>query len=371
MSTIRALTEQDLPVVANMLQQVLRHKNSPAPASLVDYMRSFYLSAPGCGDDITSLVHVTDAGEVSGFIGVHVLPMAWNDRKLRAAICSSFMVAEGNRDPMAGARLMKAFMDGPQDLSFSETANHISTQMWTRLRGITLPQYSLDWIRIIRPCSFAMSMIGQRFSPARLFNPLAFATDNVWRKRLKPGEARWTATAPTGMAPVALRTREINRAEFAELVEPLTAHFALKPHWPAVALDRILSDAADKPDWGQLVMASVTTASGASVGAFAYHALKGGIGRVLQIMSRPGQAGAVIDCLVEHAGNRGVAALRGRTQPELLAAMLTRRTAFLPATATIAHSRDPALLNAMAHGEAFLNGLAGEEWSRLIGGRFT
>jgi hypothetical protein len=51
--------------------------------------------------------------------------------------------------------------------------------------------------------------------------------------------------------------------------------------------------------------------------------------------------------------------------------MLTRRTAFLPATATIAHSRDPALLNSMAHGEAFLNGLAGEEWSRLIGGRFT
>ncbi|MCK9554060.1 hypothetical protein, partial [Aquamicrobium sp.] len=297
MSTIRALTEQDLPVVANMLQQVLRHKNSPAPASLVDYMRSFYLSAPGCGDDITSLVHVTDAGEVSGFIGVHVLPMAWNDRKLRAAICSSFMVAKGNRDPMAGARLMKAFMDGPQDLSFSETANHISTQMWTRLRGITLPQYSLDWIRIIRPCSFAVSMIGQRFSPARLFNPLAFVTDNVWRKRLKPGEARWTATAPTGMAPVALRTREINRAEFAELAEPLTAHFALKPHWPTVALDRILSDAADKPDWGQFVMVSVTTASGASVGAFAYHALKGGIGRVLQIMSRPGQAGAVIDCL--------------------------------------------------------------------------
>ena len=371
MSIIRALTEQDLPVVANMLQRVLRHDRSPAPASLIDYMRSFYLDAPGCDDDITSLVHVTDAGEVSGFIGGHVLPMAWNDRKLRAAICSSFMVAEGNRDPLAGARLMKAFMDGPQDLSFSETANHISTQMWTKLRGITLPQYSLDWIRIIRPCSFAVSMVAQRFFPARLFNPLASAGDSLWRKRLRPGEARWTATALTGVAPAALRIHEIGPDDFARLVEPLTAQFALRPHWPALALHSILADAAEKPDWGRFVLASVTTASGGNVGAFAYHARKGGVGRVLQILARPGQAGAVIDCLIEHAAGCGVAALRGRTQPELLAAMLTRRTAFLPATATIAHSRDAALLSAMAHGEAFLNGLAGEEWSRLIGGRFT
>ncbi len=371
MSIIRALTVQDLPVVANMLQRVLRDERSPAPASLVDYMRRFYLDAPGCGGDIASLVHETDAGEVSGFIGVHVLPMNWGDRKLRAAICSSFMVAEANRDPMAGARLMKAFMDGPQDLSFSETANHISTQMWTRLRGITLPQYSLDWIRVIRPCSFTLSMIGQRFSPARLFSPLASAADNLWRKRLKPGESRWTATAFTGMAPAPLRTQEIGPEEFARLAEPLTAHFALKPQWPAVALDRILADAAEKPDLGKLVLAKVTTANGASIGAFAYYAGKGGIARVLQILARPGQAGAAIDCLIENAANRGVAALRGRTQPQLLAAMLTRRTAFLPATATIAHSRDPALLDAMAHGEAFLNGLAGEEWSRLIGGRFT
>ncbi len=42
----------------------------------------------------------------------------------------------------------------------------------------------------------------------------------------------------------------------------------------------------------------------------------------------------------------------------------------LRATTTIVQSRDPVLLEALLGGQAFLNGLAGEEWSRLIGGRF-
>jgi hypothetical protein len=49
--------------------------------------------------------------------------------------------------------------------------------------------------------------------------------------------------------------------------------------------------------------------------------------------------------------------------------MLGRRIAFLTVASTVVHSRDPELLNAMKNSQAFLNGLAGEQWSRL--GRFT
>jgi hypothetical protein len=150
LSTIRFLEERDLPVVAGMMHRVLRKGRGEPPAALEGYMRSFYLEGPGCGDDLRSLVHVNDSDTVSGFLGVHVLPMIHGDRRLRAAIASSLMVEKGNHDPMAGARLMKAFVNGPQDLSFSETANRTSTQMWTRLRAVPMPQYSLDWVRIIR-----------------------------------------------------------------------------------------------------------------------------------------------------------------------------------------------------------------------------
>ncbi|TIM19561.1 MAG: hypothetical protein E5Y61_34245, partial [Mesorhizobium sp.] len=151
--------------------------------------------------------------------------------------------------------------------------------------------------------------------------------------------------------------------------EPLTAQFALRPNWAAGQIHHMLTDAAQKPELGELVYVSVASPVGTNVGAFAYHARAGGIGRVLQILALPGQAGSVIDCLIDDAAVRGVSGLRGRIQPALLEAMLGRRIAFLTVASTVVHSRDPELLDAMKNSQAFLNGLAGEQWSRL--GRFT
>jgi hypothetical protein len=36
----------------------------------------------------------------------------------------------------------------------------------------------------------------------------------------------------------------------------------------------------------------------------------------------------------------------------------------------VVHARDPEILGAFREGAAFVNGLAGEQWSRLVGGRF-
>lgn len=372
MSRIRALEEADLPAVAEMFQRVLRKKSSPAPASLTDYMRRFYLDAPGCGQGINSLVHVDDAGSVTGFVGAHVLPMTFNGRKLRAAICGSLMVANPETDPMAGARLLKAFLDGPQDLSFSETANDVATQLWTRLRGVVLSQYSLDWVRVIRPLGFAASLASSRIGMLRMFSSLAAVVDGLHNRRIKPGTRKWSGVAAGQQSPpLPLQVSQIGSMEFARLPEPLTGHFALRPDWEASALDWILADAGQKPDFGELVFASVASPSGSVVGAFAYYAKPGGIGRVLQLLARPGQAGHIIDCLVDHAAARGVCGLRGRTQPVLMEAMLSKRIAFVPVASTVVHSRDEELLKAMTGSQAFLNGIAGEQWSRLIGGHFA
>ncbi|TIS55085.1 hypothetical protein [Mesorhizobium sp.] len=371
MSVIRALECADLPAVAGMFQRVLRKDRTEAPAALVEYMKRFYLDAPGWGSDLRSLVHVNDAGHVSGFVGVHALPMKFSGRQLRAAICSSLMVEDHERDPMAGARLLKAFLDGPQDISFSETANDTSVKLWTRLRGVVLPQYSLDWVRVMRPSTFMLSLFANRIELARMLNPFAHTFDRFYRKRMKRSERRWTGVAADGAGQGAFRASEIGSDTFAKLVEPFTAQFPLRPEWMEGQLDHILSHAAQKPDLGELVYVSVASPTGTNVGAFAYYTRTDRIGRVLQILSLPGQAGPVIDCLIDHAAARGVCGLRGRIQPALLEAMLGRRIAFVPVASTVVHSRDPELLDAMKNSQVFLNGLAGEQWSRLIGGRFT
>lgn len=369
MSLVRPFETADVPAVAAMFQRVLRNARSAPPAALIDYMREFYLDAPGRQEGIDSLVHVDSDRRVSGFIGVHALPMTFNGRRLRAAICGSLMVDERDRDPLAGARLLKAFIDGSQDLSFSETANEVSVQLWTRLRGVVLPQYSLDWVRVIRPAGFAVDLAAERVRPARLLKPAAAVFDRLALGRTKPGDKRWTVVAAGGM-PDKVRVSEIDGGRFGALVEPLTDQFALRPDWHEVPLDQILADAASRRNLGDLVLASVAAPNGAAIGAFAYHAKPGRIGRVLQVLARPGQAGLVIDRLVDHAARRGLCGLRGRTQPALLEAMLVRKMAFVPVASTVVHTRDADILRALKDSQAFLNGIAGENWSRLIGGRF-
>ncbi len=50
--------------------------------------------------------------------------------------------------------------------------------------------------------------------------------------------------------------------------------------------------------------------------------------------------------------------------------MLGRRIAFTQPAATVVHSRDEALMNALLNGAGFFNGLAGEHWNRLAGWPF-
>ncbi|KQX16098.1 hypothetical protein ASD01_05910 [Ensifer sp. Root423] len=369
MSEIRSLDHADVPAVAGMFQRVFRDERTASPA-LADYMRQLYLHGPGCDPGIRPLVHVNDEGRITGFVGVNALPMTLNGRHLRAAICGSLMAEDRESDPLAGARLMKAFLAGPQDLSFSETASEVSVQMWTRLRGVVLPQYSLDWVRVIRPATFSLSVASNRIKPARLAAPFARALDRFYRKRMGQGEQRWSALPEAGAAPAGFTATETDRSGFAAVVDQFTAPFPLRPEWSDGQLDHILADAEKKPEQGELAYALVTARTGAVVGAFAYYVKAGEIGRVLQILARPGQAGPVIDCLVDEASRRGLAGLRGRTQPALMEAMLGRRIAFVHVASTVVHSRDQTIVEACRDGQGFFNGISGEYWSRLIGGSF-
>ncbi|HRP78174.1 MAG TPA: hypothetical protein PL183_03620 [Aquamicrobium sp.] len=367
MSTIRPFAEGDVAAAAALFQETFLDPRAAAPAGLAAYMRRLYLGEDG---DIPSLVHVDKTGAVTGFIGVDTLAMRHGDRPLRAAIGGSLMVRDHDSDPMAGARLLKAFLAGPQDISLSETASEVAARMWTGLRGVVLAQYSLDWVRVFRPGSFAVHAAAQRLPLLRLLVPFGYGVDRLAALAMKGDGLYWPGMRATRPVPGGLVVREIDAAAFAALVEPLTAQFSLRPQWAPGQLDAILADARQKPAYGELVLCAVETRAGAPVGAFAYHVRPGRIARVLQVLARPGQAGPVLDGLIGDAFRRGAAALRGRTQPALLDGLLGRRVALINVGSTVVHSRDPALVEACRAGELFFNGLAGEHWNRMIGGTF-
>lgn len=370
MAEIRPLRPEDLGNVARLFQSIFRDPALDPPPALVSYLRRLYLEMPGFEPEIWSLVHEDDTGAITGFIGVNVLRVRHGEKTLKVAICGPFMVKDREADPMTGARMLKAFLAGPQDLSLSELANEVSTRMWCSLRGVTLPSYSLDWVRIIRPASFMINVAAGKLKPLRLAAPLARGLDRFLCGRMAPGGLHWSGVPAVWPVKGGLSVSRIDRGQFAGIVEPLTRQFSLRPDWTDEQLAAILVDAERKVAYGEAVFCQVATSSGAVVGAFLYHLKPGGIAHVLQLLARPGQAGAVIDCLIGDAASRGAVGLRGRTQPALMEAMFGRRIAFTHLSSTVVHSRDAALVEACRAGGIFFNGLAGENWTRLMGDSF-
>jgi hypothetical protein len=107
------------------------------------------------------------------------------------------------------------------------------------------------------------------------------------------------------------------------------------------------------------------------IGCYVYYGRPRGIAWVLQILARPECTDAVLDSLLTTAFRNGSVAVRGRTHPRLMNALLHRGSMFFHRSSTIVHSADAELLHAIDSGDALLTGLAGEAWTRLIGDAFA
>ena len=355
-----------MATVAGLFQRLLRKSGRPAAPSLEAYLAKLFLDGPDQDPEINSQVHVDDSGTVSGFIGALPMPMLVEGRRLRGALAVSLMADDRADDPFAGARLMRAFLSGPQDISLTETANPISTAMLRKLRATVLPDYSLEWFRIIRPAGFAVEMAAGGTRAARLFSPFARPIDALAGRGAQP---RWFHLG-SALPARALDSREIDDDATLALIEQFSEPYAARPQWSETGLRYRLAESERKRLYGPMVRRAVTTRDGRPIGMFIYHGGSGRIGRVLQLLSAPGQAEAVIDSMLAHAGAAGLAGLSGRTTPALLEAMLGRRFIFLQYGSSVVHARDRALLEPFVAGKALFNGLAGETWSRLIGDSF-
>lgn len=368
MSSVRSFEAGDVDAVADLFQRLLRKSAEPASDDLKTYLRTLFLDLSAAEPELRSRVHVRTDGSVSGFLGVLPVEMEFEGRRLKAANCGTFACDDRDSDPFAGARLLRDVLSGPQDLSFTETANDISTDMWRTMRATVLGPYSLEWLRILKPAAFSLEAAAKRLSVLKLFRPAARAADVILCRR---GEKQaWSHYTPLAGKADAFVDGPVTDHEFASLCTQLIRHVPLRPAWDKPTLEVMLRHSERKAMYGERVQHAVRARSGKVIGLYLYYGDPGGIGRTVQIVAEPGQESIVIDCLMRNAHARGLVAIRGCTQPALLQAMIGKKCAFLHSSSTIVHSRNPALLEAMTAGRVFLNGLAGEGWTRLIGDRF-
>jgi hypothetical protein len=360
---IRACQREDVPFVADLFMRVLLRQERPAGSELKDYLERLVFDGDH-GEDLRSRVFVDGAGRVRGYIGILPHRMLLAGRPILAAAAGSLMVDAPKEHPTAGARLLRAFLSGPQDLSFSETANDISQRMWVKAGGERLPAVSLDWVRILRPAGFALWLAQRYFRPASLLRPLAAGTDHfIAGSQRNPFAAD---PVPPGLASV-----DVGSEELARIIPTLCSGYELHPAWDAPTLKVLLAHADRKERYGELHRRVVFGRGGRPAGCYLYYGRPGGVAWVLQVLALPQSVGDTLDSLIRHAADRGCVGVRGRVQPDLLDGLIARRCVLYHVSATMVHARNKRLLAEIRPARPLLTGLAGEGWTRLIGGEFA
>lgn len=360
---VRDLRREDLPAVGRLFQKTFRKQES-LPPSLVSHLHEVFFDHPWYDEELPSKVFLNATGDIEGFVGVFPSRLELDGQPLRAAFAGTMMVDRPEQNPLAGARLLRAFLAGPQDISLTETANALALGMWQKLALPLDLAYSLNWLRVFRPVSAAVEVMERASAAAGLLRPFGSLADRAAERlglsslRVTPPSARRTAFD------------DVDRREFAEAVLALKDRFVLRPQWDRHSLDWFVEQAERKRALGAPCWRIARSRTGDIVGCYAYFGRPGGIAWLLQALCTPDVAGELVDDLFAHACGQGCAGIRGGGHPWLTPELISRKTVFYGRAFFVAHARDKSLLQPIQSGQALISGLAGENWMRLIGDRF-
>lgn len=357
---VRPFAKSDAPAVAELFLTTFR-SNLTALDETTAYFQKLFLE-DNYDEGSPSLVYVAAGDEVRGFIGSLPLTFESPSGPFKAAHACCHMVRDPRRDTLGGARLLRSFLSGAQELSYSETASQLSSTLWQRLGARVLPQYSLNWIRLLSPCTGALSMAGASQSWIRPFQIMAPAADLVLRK-----SGLFSALFQAADSPRKVHAQSCSVAEFATTAAELLRQYSVYPRWSTDVILARLQETEQALASHRFEFKIVLDAGGRPVGGFIL-VCRDRTARVLQILTSQANADDVVATLIETARALGIAAIFGRTDPNTMNALADHQCIFVRRGSAVAVSRNPEILRDISSQPAMLTGLAGETWSKLIHG---
>ena len=355
MGDIRPLERADLEQVTSLYEHVARSGSRIAPPGMAGYFAETFFDHPWADPEIPSLVYAEADGRITGFLGSSVRRFEFDGRPVRVGVSGQLVTEPGARAQAPGAFLMRAYMQGAQDLTLTDTASDLVRRIWEGVGGETFHLACVGWVRVFRPWQFASGYRGraERFgapSPARpLLAGLDAASTRILGRALRP---RSTEVAGREPAP----------RDLVEHLETVSAGYRLRPAYDEAYLEWLLPQLAEVEARGRLRVRLVS-GGGKVRGWYVYYLQPGGIGQVLQVAAEERAVGDVLDDLFRDAHGSGAAGLAGRVEAHLREALAQRRSLFHPSGyLALVHARDPGLLYAVQSGRALLTRLDGEWW---------
>jgi hypothetical protein len=258
--------------------------------------------------------------------------------------------------------LLRAFLNGPQRASLTDTASPLVRALWLRLGGASADAYGMDWWRILRPAGFAAHMLDRKRRLGSFPPMLARGLDRAF-------EAAARERNPFRVEPGPARSETVDDAALIQHLTATSERIALKPDWRSEGLPWRLEHAARRAGPGRLHRRAVF-ARGRAIGCYIYNARPGEVARVLDLVAAPSAYELVLADLAVHARAAGAVAVRGRVRPDLATALIQARCFYTQRLSTLVHTRDAEIMAAVTSGSALLTGLAGDSWTRLFEDEF-
>ena len=349
---VRALSERDVPALVALRRSAFRHSERATAGALTAFFHTVFFQNPWRDPEIPSLVYENARGEVAGFLGSLPRRMTLEGRVLRVGVGTQLMVSPGDRG-LAGRRLMRAYMDGPQDLSLGDTANDAARRLWSSLGGLTSQLLSTNWVYRLRPWRHALQRLGR--GRAASFARAIAAPFTALLDGRPNGDAAADSTAS--------RLEALTPEAMCQDQEEVLGSFALRPVYEPGSLSWMLALAAEKRQFGALYSARVRSARGAPDGWFLYYFGADGVAHVLQIAARQRRESVVLARLFRDALDRGAVAVCGRAEPWLMPALLGADGVFVyRGPWTLLHSRRAEVSALVERTAGYLSRLDGEWW---------
>ena len=346
MATIRPFERSDLESVSRLLRA-----NIEGWWRDDEFLSGTLLDQPWADSERPSLVAVED-GEVTGFVGSQPRRMVLDERPVRGVCVSHLAVAPGKRAGAAGALLLSKLLAGPQDLSWSDSANAAVVRIWRTFGGDVDSARACDWMIVLRPARW-----------------LAAAAERVVRRR-RVGRTE----VPVGALPAHIG-RGVGEPDAPEpaveaLSEPATSHVISQEessatrgvrlrvqHDPAY-LDHVFGLIERE---GAPVVRRLVRIGDRAVGWYAYLRRPDGGRRVLHFAASTRDRDAVFQRLVEDVRADGGTVLSGRFEPGLEEPLAARMAVLGLARKPMIHTND-AEIRAVIQTESSLITQLDSEW---------
>lgn len=355
---VRPFIAEDIPAVAELWWKFLRHGKGSPPPALLTYFQELYFANPLADSAISSLVYEDKGGKIAGFLGVVRRKMSFRGRPIRAAFGGNFVLHPQARSPLAGLSLLTTYMAGDQDLSQTDSANDISRCLLERLGFRTIIPLSIHWAHPLRPCHYAVHGMVNSAGPAlsatvkTVAKPFCGIADSI---------AARVSFSPFRQTQSPLHSADLDVKTLVDCLTESRGNFSLWSEYDCSSLKWLLAFMQRMHPRAVLRKIAVRDHNQKLLGWYLFYLKPGGICQVVQIGGQRKFIKDILDHLFYDAWSHGAIALHGVVPPHLMADFSEKNCFFTCRGGwTIAHSRNPELLQILEHGDAFVSRLDGE-----------